>query len=202
MAKNTVSGSFLAKHFPTLYKHFSENATQEEFNKAEQEAAVVFQQRQSAEDKPADLGADLSALFPTSGKLLADLLSADQLKALTVDATEIQTRLSAQAQGNQAVADDLTSTKAELIKIQGELSAVQGKLTELSPKAASWDAHQAALKGANLADDSTNTNGKGKVQATDLTAKDQKNLDKMQELKAKYPTLMADIDVPSAEAEA
>ncbi|KAB7728005.1 hypothetical protein F5984_19820 [Rudanella paleaurantiibacter] len=44
MAKNTVTGSFLARMFPTMAKHFLENASQDEVNKAEQEAAVIHQQ--------------------------------------------------------------------------------------------------------------------------------------------------------------
>jgi len=200
MVKNTVSGSVLAKLFPSMFKQFSENASQEDFNKAEQEAAVIFQQLKAGEDKPAEVGADIAALFPTSGSVLASKLSAEELKTLTAEVTEIQTRLSAQAQGNQAVADDLTKTKAELGKVQGELSAAQGKVTELSPKAEKWDAQEAALKGSNLANDSTNTNGKGKVE-TGLSAKDQANLDEKLRLAAKYPGLMADmgITVPTEE---
>lgn len=44
MAKNTVTGSFLARMFPTMAKHFLENASQDDVNKAEQEAAVIHQQ--------------------------------------------------------------------------------------------------------------------------------------------------------------
>ncbi len=203
MAKNTQSGSFLAKHFPTLYKHFSENASQEEFNKAEQEASVVFQQHQSgtaeppkAEEPTAD--ATLAALFPNSHKTLAGKLSAEELKGFTADAQEVQNRLTAQASGNQSVANDLTSTKAELTKAQSDLTTANTKITELTPKAAAWDAHKAALDGSHVSGDSTNGQGKQKADSG-LSAKDQAHLDKMTELKAKYPGLMADIDVPVQE---
>lgn len=198
MSKITQSGSFLAKHFPTLFKHFSENASQEEFNKAEQEAAVVFQQHQSStEEFQTPLAADLVTLFPNSHKAIAEKLSAEELKGFTTDATEAQNRLNAQATGNQAVADDLTQTKAQLTKAQGDLTAATNKITELTPKAAAWDAHKAALDGSNVTGDTTN--GKGKVVAG-LSTKDQAALDAKIELKAKYPSLMADIDVPVTEA--
>lgn len=47
MSKNTVSGSFFARMFPTASKFFLENASQDDVNKAEQEAAVLHQQMQS-----------------------------------------------------------------------------------------------------------------------------------------------------------
>lgn len=206
MVKNTQSGSFLAKHFPTLFKHFSENASQEDFNKAEQEAAIVFQQRQtenSATEVPkAEATAvvtGLAALFPNSHKTVSEKFSAEELKAFAAETQEIQNRLTAQTTGNQAVAADLTKAQADLTKAQTELTATNAKLTELTPKAAAWDAHKAALNGATVTDDTTNTKG-GKTKADNqLSAKDQSHLDRMAELKAKYPSLMADIDVPALE---
>lgn len=47
MSKNTVTGSFLARMFPTASKFFLENATQDDVNKAEQEAAVLHQHMQA-----------------------------------------------------------------------------------------------------------------------------------------------------------
>lgn len=44
MLKNTITGSMLAKLLPGVSKFFLENASQEEVNKAEQEAAVLHQQ--------------------------------------------------------------------------------------------------------------------------------------------------------------
>ncbi|WP_375445733.1 hypothetical protein [uncultured Fibrella sp.] len=52
MVKNTITGSLLAKLFPSMSKYFLENASQEQVNQAEQEAAVIHQQLQAAE-KPA-----------------------------------------------------------------------------------------------------------------------------------------------------
>lgn len=200
MVKNTITGSVLAKMFPTLYKHFSENASQEEFNKAEQEAAVVFQnQNLNGVTEPAKVGAELTALFPATGTALTTKLSAEELTAFTAEVTEVQKRLAAQVDGNKAVANDLTNTKAELTKAQGELTTANTTIAGLQPKANQWDAHQTALKGASLADDSTNTKGKGKSADTGLSAKDQANLDEKQRLSAKYPGLMAGIEVPTAE---
>lgn len=209
MAKNTQTGSFLAKHFPTLFKHFSENASQEEFNKAEQEAAVVFQQNKTAEaseEVPA-VDAALAALYPTSHQAVAAKLSAEEFKTFTADAQEIQNRLTAQGAGNQAVADDLTKANATLSTTLSQLATTTTALATandtiktLTPKAASWDAHKAALGQSAVTEDSTNTGKKKPSADSGLTTKDQKHLEDVQRLKATYPGLMADIDVPDVEA--
>lgn len=82
MLKNTVTGSILAKVLPaTVAKHFLENASQEDVNKAEQEAAVLHQQMQAGTESvpatpvaavpPAAL--DTTATGPTAAELTSQL---------------------------------------------------------------------------------------------------------------------------------
>ncbi|MCK8493790.1 hypothetical protein M0L20_18130 [Spirosoma sp. RP8] len=52
MLKNPVSGSFLASLLPSFALTFLANATQEQVNQAEQEAAVIHQQLQAATVTP------------------------------------------------------------------------------------------------------------------------------------------------------
>lgn len=68
MIKNTVTGSILAKLFPGMSKFFLENASQEQVNQAEQEAAVIHQQLQSLETPTtqADPAAPTASPAPTN----------------------------------------------------------------------------------------------------------------------------------------
>ncbi len=158
------------------------------------------------------IAAIVAALFPTSEKAIAEKLTQEEFNAFATEAQEVENRLDAQATGNQAVADDLTQANASLKETQDKLTTSEAALTkanadlttanstieELKPKATAWDAHKAALGGAVVTGDATN--GKTKPAAENgLTAKDQAHLDKMASLKAKYPGLMADIDVPVQE---
>lgn len=155
------------------------------------------------------VAAILTALFSNSEKAISEKLTQEEFNAFAADAQEVQTRLDAQATGNQAVADDLTTAQAALATAQGKLATAQGErdtavtalatanttIAGLQPKAAQWDAYKASLTATVVADDSTN---KGKDRAdSGLSAKDQAHLERLAELKEKYPTLMADIDVPT-----
>ena len=68
MNKNTVTGSLLARFFPSMSKYFLENASQEQVNQAEQEAAVLHQQLQSLETPttPAATTAPIASPTPTT----------------------------------------------------------------------------------------------------------------------------------------
>ncbi|RYF63432.1 MAG: hypothetical protein EOO39_28540 [Cytophagaceae bacterium] len=160
------------------------------------------------------LGAVLAALFPKSEKAISEALGQEAFNEFAAEAQETQNQLDAQAQGNQAVADDLTSTQATLKETQDKLTASETALEktnndltaanktngELKAKADQWDAYQASLKGAQLADDSTNTPKGGKVAASGLTAKEQAQLEDKQRLAAKFPGLTADLGItPAAE---
>ncbi|GAB3885996.1 hypothetical protein [Spirosoma agri] len=153
------------------------------------------------------VAAVLAALFPTSEKAISEKLTQEEFDAFAGEAQETQNRLDAQAQGNEAVANDLTTanaslkeaqdkltaSEAALTKANNDLTAANNKVAELTPRATAWDAHKAALDGANVTGDSTNPKQKAE---TGLSEKEQASLDKKMELKAKYPGLMADIDVP------
>ncbi len=160
------------------------------------------------------VAAIVAALFPTSEKAISEKLTQEEFNAFATEAQETQERLDAQATGNQAVADDLTAANASLTQAQAdlatataalatattELATANATIATLTPKATAWDAHKAALAGAGVTGDSTN--GKTGKTTTDsgLSAKDQAHLERLTELKAKYPGLMADIDVPAQEA--
>lgn len=166
----------------------------------------------------------LAALFANSEKAVSEKLTQEEFNAFAAEATEVQNRLDAQAQGNSAMNGDLTDAKAAadkaeadlatataalqkangdlttaLEKANGDLTAANELAAGLQAKANQWDAYKASLTATVVADDSTNTK-RGKVGAdAGLTAKEQAHLDRMTELKAKYPGLMADIDVPTQE---
>jgi septal ring factor EnvC (AmiA/AmiB activator) len=159
------------------------------------------------------LAAALAALFPISGKAISEKLTQEEFNSFGTEVQEAQDRLDAQAQGNEAVAADLkaaetrqnelqaelTTASNNLTKAQGDLTNAQTLISQLEPKAGQWDAHQAALKGSAVIEDSTNVKPKSATNAG-LSDKDQSLLDRKAELKAKYPGLMADIDVPVQEA--
>jgi septal ring factor EnvC (AmiA/AmiB activator) len=155
------------------------------------------------------VAAILAALFPNSEKAISEKLTQEEFNAFAADAQEAQTRLDAQATGNEALNGDLTAAKADAAKAEAALTAMQAErdtaqaalatanttIAGLQPKAAQWDAYKASLTATVVAEDSTN---KGKDKAdSGLSAKDQAHLERLAELKEKYPTLMADIDVPT-----
>ena len=94
----------------------------------------------------------------------------------------------------------MTAAEAARDKAQGELTAANSTITELTPKATAWDAHKKALDGSKVIEDA---NGGGKKKATEstLSEKEQAHQSDMQRLSARYPGLMAGIDVPAAEQE-
>lgn len=160
------------------------------------------------------MAAILSALFPTSEKAVSEKLTQEEFNAFSADAQEVQNRLDAQATGNQAVADDLvkvnatlketqdklTAAEAARNKAQGELTTANSTIAELTPKATAWDAHKKALNASSVIDDA-NGGGKTKATASNLSEKEQAHQSEMQRLSAKYPGLMAGVDVPAAEQE-
>ncbi|GAB3803007.1 hypothetical protein GCM10028819_32250 [Spirosoma humi] len=101
MLKNTVTGSILAKLLPaTVAKHFLENASQDEVNKAEQEAAVLHQQMQSGvETTPPAPATPVAAVpaapatpaAPVTGPTAAELTS--QLTAMSTRATTAESQV-------------------------------------------------------------------------------------------------------------
>lgn len=151
----------------------------------------------------------LAALFGKSQQAMSEKLATDEFNAFTAEAQELADRLTAQEEGNEALKADLDAEKLKVTTAQAELATATTALATantdlatatatigtLTPRAAAWDAHKAALAGAGVTGDSTN--GKTKQTAdSGLTAKDQAHLERLTELKAKYPGLMADIDVP------
>ncbi|MVM36505.1 hypothetical protein GO730_00595 [Spirosoma sp. HMF3257] len=151
----------------------------------------------------------LATLFGNSHKALSEKLSTEEFNAFSAEAQELQDRLDAQEAGNLAVTGDLTKANADLAIAQAALTTAQTELgttktalttanstiATLTPKATAWDAHKAALNGSNLSGDSTN----GKGGQSDTGSKENARTEKMRELKAKHPLLMADVDVPDAE---
>lgn len=159
------------------------------------------------------VAAVLAALFPTSEKAVSEKLTQEEFNAFATEAQEVQNRLDAQATGNAAMNGDLTTAKADadkaeadlkaatdaLATAQADLTASRAQLSEVQGKAAQWDAYKASLTATVVADDSTNTKPGKKVAESGLSAKEEAHLERMTELKAKYPGLMADIDVPTQE---
>lgn len=156
------------------------------------------------------LAAVVAALFPASEKAISEKLAQEEFDAFAGEAQEAQDRLDAQATGNAAMNADLTAAnaaadlaetrataaEAALATAQGQLATANATIATLTPKATAYDAHKAALAGAGVTEDSTNTRGGKKADNSGLSAKDQAHLERMGELKAKYPGLMADIAVP------
>ena len=98
MLKNTLTGSLLAKILPaTVAKHFLENATQEDVNKAEQEAAILHQQMQAGvETTPPAPAAPVATVpaaptAPATGPTAAELTS--QLTAMSTRATTAENQV-------------------------------------------------------------------------------------------------------------
>ncbi|CCH00294.1 hypothetical protein FAES_2285 [Fibrella aestuarina BUZ 2] len=146
----------------------------------------------------------IAALFPKSEKALSEALGTEQFNAFAEDAQEVQDRLDAQAEGNQAVANDLatanatlketqdklTASETALEKANGDLTAANKLATEAQAKAGQWDAYQASLKGTNMGSDTSNGKEKPAPVST-MSDKDQKILEDKNRLAAKYPGLMA-----------
>lgn len=157
------------------------------------------------------LAAVVAALFPTSEKAISEKLTQEEFDAFAGEAQEAQDRLDAQATGNAAMNADLTTanaaadlaetkltaSEAALATATAALATANATIATLTPKAAAWEAHKAALAGASVTGDSTNNRGGKSAESNGLSAKDQAHLDRMTELKAKYPGLMADINVPT-----
>lgn len=162
------------------------------------------------------LVAILAAMFPTSGKAISEKLSQEEYDAFAADAQETQNRLDAQAEGNQAVADDLATANARITELeaaaataqtaletaqadattaQASLRTAQDANVVLKAKADQWDAYKASLGGTTGGD---GTNGRGKT-TTGVTA-EEAQATRLRELKAKYPRSMAGVDVPDDEA--
>lgn len=153
------------------------------------------------------VAAVLAALFGNSEKAVSEKLTQDEFNAFAADAQEVQNRLDAQAEGNAAMNADLTkaneaadaaeltlaTTQASLTTAQADLITANDRAAGLQAKADQWDAYKASLTGTTVAEDSTNA---GKVNETGLSAKDQSDLDSLKALKAKHPTLMADVELP------
>lgn len=159
------------------------------------------------------VAAILTALFSNSEKAISEKLTQDEFNAFATEAEEVQTRIDAQETGNTALNGDLITARADADKANAALTAAQAELATanatlatanttiagLQAKADQWDAYKASLSGSTVADDSTNTKGKNKGTESGLSAKDQANLEEKQRLAAKYPGLMAGIEVPTAE---
>lgn len=159
------------------------------------------------------VAAILTALFSNSEKAISEKLTQDEFNAFATEAEEVQTRIDAQETGNTALNGDLATAKADADKASAALTATQAELATanatlatanttiaaLQPKADQWDAYKASLIGSTVVDDSTNTRGKGKNAESGLNAKDQANLQEKQRLAAKYPGLMAELNIPPAE---
>jgi septal ring factor EnvC (AmiA/AmiB activator) len=151
------------------------------------------------------VAAILTALFSNSEKAISEKLTQEEFNAFATEAEEVQNRLEAQATGNQAVADELTTANAALATAQAALTTAQtdrdtanaalatanGTITTLTPKAAQWDAYKASLTGAVLEEDATN----GGKSTSHLSATDHTHNDRLKAMKAKHPLLMADVEV-------
>ena len=150
----------------------------------------------------------LAALFANSEKAISEKLTQEEFNGFAAEATEVQNRLDAQAEGNVGMNGDLTAAKADADKAEATLATTQAALVTaqadlvtanalvagLQAKADQWDAYKASLTATTVAEDSTN--GGKATDGTELSAKDQANLDSLKALKAKHPTLMAGMELP------
>ena len=157
--------------------------------------------------KKTTLGSVIAALFPNSEKAVSEKLDQSEFDAFAAEAEETQKRLDAQTAGNEAVAADLAAANAkttaleatvatastDLATAQASLRTAQEANVGLKAKADQWDAYKASLTGASLTGDATN----GKPAEAFIGADDEARIVEMQRLKAKYPNLMADLDVPA-----
>ena len=151
------------------------------------------------------LAAALAALFPTSSKVISEKLSQEEFNAFGTEVQEAQDRIDAQTEGNQAVAADLTEARTKLTEKEtrlqeanSDIQALRSQMSQLQTKADQWDAHKKALDGAQVIDDSTNKKP-GQSANNGLSEKEQKHLDEKARLKAMYPGLMAEFDIPVQE---
>lgn len=129
MFKNPITGSILAKLLPSVHQFFLENASQEEVNAAEQEAAVLHQQLNNLGETQADNGATVTEGTPTDKPLdttsMADLTA--QVTALTTRASNAESKVT-ELQGK------LTAAEADRDKYKAWYDKQTNKGTAL-PKA-------------------------------------------------------------------
>lgn len=138
MAKNTVTGSFLAKLFPTFSKNFLESASQDEVNKAEQEAAVIHQQIHALGETGSDAVAaatgtpdrDVSDGIRTGGPVeavtAAPVISAADLTAMTTRATTAEATVADLTSKLTMAEQDRDRYKAWFDKQSGKGTALPG----------------------------------------------------------------------------
>ncbi len=88
----------------------------------------------------------LAMLFPVTLSIAVDKFSAEELVMMAKDAEEIEQRLLAQKQGNEALARDLAEAKALNEAQLTEINALQSGLTETSSKLESVSKDRDALK--------------------------------------------------------
>lgn len=116
MLKNTVTGSFLANLFPSFAKTFLENATQDEVNKAEQEAAVIHQQLNGlGESGTAPTGAASTTPPITAGATTDATVTPDPAGSAVVDLSGQLTAMTSRA----------TDAEAKVSTMTGQLTTLQ-----------------------------------------------------------------------------
>jgi|GEM_PF-6486366 len=116
MLKNTVTGSVLAKLFPTMSKHFLENASQDDVTKAEQEAAVIHQQLQAGTESGGAEAGKIEAGAGTTEPVVsaADLTKAQaDLVAMTTRATAAEAKVTTAEASVTDLTTQLAAAKAE-----------------------------------------------------------------------------------------
>ncbi|MEZ0484285.1 hypothetical protein [Fibrella aquatica] len=111
MVKNTITGSMLAKLFPSMSKYFLENASQEQVNQAEQEAAVIHQQLEAAEKPGAAADVTPEAVVAAVGSTIAALPALPDPKAGALDIVALTKRA--------------TDAEASVASLQGKLTAAE-----------------------------------------------------------------------------
>ncbi|UHG93371.1 hypothetical protein [Spirosoma oryzicola] len=159
MSKNTVNGSFFAKLFPNASKWFLENASQDEVNKAEQEAAVLHQQMQAGVETTPPAGT------PAAGTPAAPVaaLPATPAAPVAAPAAPAAGQMPLEVPAPQPSASELTSQLTVMTtratNAEGQVTTLNAQVTALTTdrdRYKAWHDKHKTLATALPATDSTN----------------------------------------------
>lgn len=122
MLKNTVTGSVLAKLLPSFAKTFLENASQDEVNQAEQEAAVLHQKLQAGTGTPTDQEQAAPGAAPIVPVAATPSTGSQVTPAPAGNATDLTSQLTAMTTRATTAEASVTSLNSQLASANQELS--------------------------------------------------------------------------------
>ncbi|GAB3754015.1 hypothetical protein [Spirosoma pomorum] len=158
MRRTTVTGSLLAMILPaTVAKHFLENASQEEVNKAEQEAAVLHGQLQSGIDTPpagqpvAQVPPTVPPAAPAVPPVTTPAAPVAQLPLETTAPTgDLQSQLTAMTSRATNAESTLTSVNQQLASVTAERDNYKSWYQKIQGVGTTLPIADASNRGQNL----------------------------------------------------